>query len=60
LVAALISSSRLVRSMRDKATEEPHSGTMIVVELERASFTLEWSGTFAQRIYIPANDWKCR
>jgi hypothetical protein len=33
---------------------------MIVVELERASFPLEWSGTFAQRIYIPANDWKWR
>jgi len=33
---------------------------MIVVELERASFTPEWSGTFAQRIYIPADDWKCR
>ena len=33
---------------------------MIVVELERASFTPEWSGTIAQRIYIPADDWKCR
>jgi len=45
---------------RDEATQGPRIGAMIVEELTRAGFTVQWDGTFAKRIYIPNIDWKRR
>jgi hypothetical protein len=38
----------------------PHVGAVIVEELERVGFSVQWNGTFAQRIYLPTFDWKRR
>jgi len=45
---------------QNEATEGPRIGGMIVEELERLGFAVQWNGTFAERIYIPAIDWKRR
>jgi hypothetical protein len=41
-------------------TEGPAVGAVIVEELKRAGFDVEWNGTFQQRIFIPRLDWKRR
>jgi hypothetical protein len=41
-------------------TEGPLIGAMIADELTRAGFAVTWDGTFAQRIFVPAIDWKRR
>jgi hypothetical protein len=40
--------------------EGPRIGAMITDELTRAGFSVTWDGTFAQRIFVPAIDWKRR
>jgi hypothetical protein len=40
--------------------EGPRIGAMIVEELTRAGFAVTWNGTLAQRIFVPAIDWKRR
>jgi hypothetical protein len=45
---------------KKEGTEGPRIGAMIVEELARAGFAVTWDGTFAQRIHIPAIDWKRR
>ena len=45
---------------RNEETEGPRIGAMVVEELKRAGFAAQWDGTFAQRICIPAIDWKRR
>jgi hypothetical protein len=46
-------------SQKDE-TEGPRIGAMIVDELTRAGFAVTWNGTFDERIFIPAIDWKRR
>jgi hypothetical protein len=41
-------------------SEGPRVGAMIVDQLKSAGFTVEWDGTFSDRIYIPRVDWKRR
>jgi len=45
---------------KKEETEGPRIGAVIVEELTRAGFAVKWSGTFGQRICIPAIDWKRR
>ena len=45
---------------KNETTEGPRIGAMFVEQLECAGFTVQWDGTFARRIYIPALDWKRR
>ena len=45
---------------KKEETEGPRIGAMIVEELTRAGLDAKWNGTFAQRIFIPAIDWKRR
>jgi hypothetical protein len=45
---------------KKEETEGPRVGAMIVEELTRAGLTARWNGTFTQRIFIPALDWKRR
>jgi hypothetical protein len=45
---------------KKEETEGPRIGAMIVEELARAGFAVTWNGTFGQRIFIPAIDWKRR
>jgi hypothetical protein len=43
-----------------EAMEGPRIGAMIADELTCAGFAVTWDGTFAQRIFVPAIDWKRR
>src|SRR5262249_3689865 len=45
---------------RNEATEGSRIGALIVEELKRAGFTVQWDGTFGKRIHIRAIDWKRR
>ena len=45
---------------QNEETAGPRVGAMIVAELERMGFSAQWDGTFNQRIYVPAIDWKRR
>jgi hypothetical protein len=45
---------------QDEDTGGPAVGRIIAEELQRAGFTIEWDGTFKQRIFIPCFDWKRR
>jgi hypothetical protein len=45
---------------KKEETEGPRIGAVIVEELTRAGFAVKWNGSFAQRICIPAIDWKRR
>jgi hypothetical protein len=45
---------------RTEQTEGPRIGALIVAELKKAGFTVQWDGTFSQRILIPKLDWKRR
>jgi hypothetical protein len=45
---------------KKEEAEGPRIGAMIVEELTRAGLAAKWNGTFAQRIFIPAIDWKRR
>jgi uncharacterized protein DUF6891 len=45
---------------KKEETEGPRIGAVIVEELARAGFAASWNGTFDQRIFIPAIDWKRR
>ena len=44
----------------DEATKGPAIGRIIKEELEKASFQVEWDGTFKTRIFVPKFDWKRR
>lgn len=41
-------------------TEGSKVGVVIVEELHRAGFRVEWDGTFKQRIFVPDIDWQRR
>jgi len=45
---------------KKEETEAPRVGAVIVEELTRVGLAVKWNGTFAQRIFIPAIDWKRR
>ena len=41
-------------------SEGPRIGALIVAQVKKAGFAVEWDGTFAHRILIPKLDWKRR
>jgi hypothetical protein len=45
---------------QNEETEGPRIGAVIVEELKRLGFALQWNGSFAERIHIPVIDWKRR
>jgi hypothetical protein len=45
---------------QDEEIEGPRVAAMIVEELKRMGFSAQWNGTFNQRIYVPAINWKRR
>jgi hypothetical protein len=45
---------------KDEQTEGPEIGKIIVEELQRHGFRLDWDGTFGKRILITPFDWKKR
>lgn len=45
---------------RNEATEGPRIGAIVAAELQQAGFTVQWDGTFSERIFIPTFDWKKR
>ncbi len=45
---------------KKEQTEGPVVGRLIVAELERLRFRVEWNGTFSSRMFIPRFDWKRR
>jgi hypothetical protein len=45
---------------KEEETKGPEIGRIIVDELKRAGFTVEWDGTFAERIFVPDIEWKRR
>jgi hypothetical protein len=46
--------------LAQEATEGPAVGSLIVEELKRAGFEVDWNGGFEQRIRIRNIDWKRR
>jgi hypothetical protein len=45
---------------RREASEGPRIGALIAEELRRGGLEVVWDGTFDQRIFVPAIDWKRR